>query len=562
MTKKQCQNCSKTFTVYPEDFEFYKRMEVPAPVFCPDCRQQRRLSWSNEIVLYPRECSLCKKSVLSIYHPNSKIIPYCRECWWSDKWESGDYSQDINWNKNFFRQFNELCERVPRIAANTSGRLENCEYVHYCGDSKNCYLTFHADLNENCYYGYGVKKCKECLDAFNNFDCELCYQCIDSHECYNLKWSSDCINCYDSFFLKDCIGCRNCFGAVGLRNQEYYFFNQQLTKKDYEDKLKDIDLGSYKQVQKYFKKAQIFRQSKFYKYIQGHKNENSTGNNLFRNKNLKNSFDCDDVEKGKYCYQLYLGAKDCYDYYQFGMGAELIYEATIVGLNCYNLKFCHYCVDKCQNLEYCIECTSCKNCFGCASMKQKEFCIFNKQYSKKEYYKLIKKLKQKMIREGEYGEYFPARYSAFGYNETSANWWYPLKKQEAMSKEFKWQDNLPETKGQETIKNIPDNISEVNENLEKEVFTCEKCGKNYKFIEQEINYYKKQNLPLPRNCFYCRHLERRSLRNPRSLWHRSCDCTKPNHNHQGKCKNEFETTYSPERKELVYCEQCYNKEIY
>ncbi|MBI4119570.1 MAG: hypothetical protein HY456_01835 [Parcubacteria group bacterium] len=27
------------------------------------------------------------------------------------------------------------------------------------------------------------------------------------------------------------------------------------------------------------------------------------------------------------------------------------------------------------------------------------------------------------------------------------------------------------------------------------------------------------------------------------------------------CPNEFETSYAPERSEIVYCEQCYNAEV-
>jgi CxxC-x17-CxxC domain-containing protein len=41
-------------------------------------------------------------------------------------------------------------------------------------------------------------------------------------------------------------------------------------------------------------------------------------------------------------------------------------------------------------------------------------------------------------------------------------------------------------------------------------------------------------------------------RNPRKLYERKCH----------KCDKEIKTTYSPDRKELVYCEECYNKEIY
>jgi len=28
------------------------------------------------------------------------------------------------------------------------------------------------------------------------------------------------------------------------------------------------------------------------------------------------------------------------------------------------------------------------------------------------------------------------------------------------------------------------------------------------------------------------------------------------------CENEFETTYDTERKEIIYCEKCYQQEVY
>jgi hypothetical protein len=45
------------------------------------------------------------------------------------------------------------------------------------------------------------------------------------------------------------------------------------------------------------------------------------------------------------------------------------------------------------------------------------------------------------------------------------------------------------------------------------------------------------------------------------LWHRQCMCSKNHPHHGGRCSNEFETSYSPDRKEIVYCEQCYNSEV-
>jgi len=81
------------------------------------------------------------------------------------------------------------------------------------------------------------------------------------------------------------------------------------------------------------------------------------------------------------------------------------------------------------------------------------------------------------------------------------------------------------------------------------------------------------NLPLPRLCPNCRHYQRLKQRNPLKLWHRRCQCagkksengvyknTTGHFHGEGRCPNEFETSYSPDRKEVVYCEHCYQAEV-
>ncbi|MFH1781532.1 MAG: zinc-ribbon domain containing protein, partial [Patescibacteria group bacterium] len=100
--KSQCQNCFKTFEITDNDQEFYNKMKVPAPTFCPDCRNQRRLVWRNELSLYPDECDLCKKKIISQYSPDKPYKVYCGDCWYSDKWNPLDYAQDYDFNKPFF----------------------------------------------------------------------------------------------------------------------------------------------------------------------------------------------------------------------------------------------------------------------------------------------------------------------------------------------------------------------------------------------------------------------------------------------------------------------------
>lgn len=84
--------------------------------------------------------------------------------------------------------------------------------------------------------------------------------------------------------------------------------------------------------------------------------------------------------------------------------------------------------------------------------------------------------------------------------------------------------------------------------------TCKNCQKNFKIVKQKLDYYRKHVIPVPQECPDCRYSARIKLRSPRRLWHRQCM-------NEG-CNNEFETTYSPDRPEKVYCEECYHKEIY
>src|SRR5258708_3975746 len=102
-----CQNCKKDFTIESEDFSFYEKIKVPAPTWCPECRQLRRYAWRNERTLYRRNCDLCDKSTVTIYSPNKPHKVYCHDCWWGDGWNPASYGHDFDFNRPFFAQFHE-----------------------------------------------------------------------------------------------------------------------------------------------------------------------------------------------------------------------------------------------------------------------------------------------------------------------------------------------------------------------------------------------------------------------------------------------------------------------
>ena len=202
--------------------------------------------------------------------------------------------------------------------------------------------------------------------------------------------------------------------------------------------------------------------------------------------------------------------------------------------------------------------SGCQNCFGCSGLKHAQYCILNKQYTKEEYESLAPQIIEKMIADGEWGEFFPPSLSPFGYNETVAMEYYPLTKEEAVSKGFHWSDFEPpppkveKILNQDQMKKLPDNIKDIPDDILNWALTCEVTGKPYRIIKQELAFYREHNLPIPRRHPDQRHKDRMNLRNPRKLWNRTCmKCTKP-----------IQTTYSPDRPEIVYCEDCYLKEVY
>jgi hypothetical protein len=250
-----------------------------------------------------------------------------------------------------------------------------------------------------------------------------------------------------------------------------------------------------------------------------------------------------------------LDINDCYDYDIWGENSSLIYEVHC-SWKTKNVLFSNV-IWWGNNLIYCDNCmNNSKNCFWCIWLKNnEEYCILNKQYTEEEYNKTVPKIIEKMKQDNEWGEFFLSSMSPFWYNETTANDYFPLKKEEAIKDRYNWSDYespIPNVERIIPANKLPENISDIPANILNWAIECEVTKKPFRIIKQELEFYRKHNLPIPRKHPDQRHLDRMKLKNPRKLFDRKCD----------KCWIDMKTTYSPNRKEIVYCEDCYNKEVY
>lgn len=556
MEHKNCRKCNKEFILDEDDISFYKKMKVPNPEVCPDCRFKMRAIWRNETTLYTgKKCDLCQKNIVTMYNPKLPYKVYCSNCYRGDKWNSKSYALDYDFNKTFFEQFNELLINVPKnqlFAASSYGPNINSEFVNASALLKDCYLVFNTGPAENSMYSRGLDDTNEVLDAYFSTKDELCYEIINTHESSRVIFSKDIKNSVSIYLSEDLSGCINCFGCVGLRNKSNCIYNQQVTKEEFSNFINNFQ-GSYKRMVEALEKFNNFRLQFPKKENHNISTINSIGDYLNNTKNVKYSFEVrGSGENCKYVFSC-KGPKDCIGITGYGVNGEQLLE-------CVSTRFSSnvigsYAIEQSQNILYSFSCLSSNHdLIGCDSLKNSQHCILNKQYSKEEYEKIREHIVKELTDLGIYGLMIPPELAPFAYNETIGQDNMPLTREEAISQGFRWEDDIQKTEGKETLKreDIADHIKDIDDSITREILACKDCNRNYKITEQELLFYKKMNLPIPRKCFYCRHQDRIKRRGPYKFWNRNC----------AKCDKDIVTNYAPERPEIVYCERCYQNEVY
>ena len=233
---RTCRFSGEKFYVRPEDVEFYRKIKVPLPTLSPSERWRRRAAHSASYQFFKVPSALDGRLIISVYPPATPFKIYPHEKWFSDEWDPLTFGSAFNPRDSFFDTFQKLQQEVPRPNLNTDSSNVNSDYTHNSAYLKNCYMTFESMQAENLYYCEAVPWGKDCIDcwvgdysdsSYKSWGTKL-YKCVYCHYCYDTL---------ESYFLYDCVNCEHCFMSSNLRNKKYYFYNQQLTKEEYEKRL-------------------------------------------------------------------------------------------------------------------------------------------------------------------------------------------------------------------------------------------------------------------------------------------------------------------------------------
>jgi len=193
-----------------------------------------------------------------------------------------------------------------------------------------------------------------------------------------------------------------------------------------------MNLTTQSGIQKLMTKYEAFRKTLPYKSSEIEMSENCTGHHILDSKNCQVCFDTTDTEDSKYL-QYSVGQdkndQDC----SYLVDSTISYENMSV-VHSTHCLFNDVIRRECENLYYCDNCFTSSNCFGCIGLRNKSYCILNRQYTKEEYESLLPKIIAHMTSSKERGEFFPVTLSPFAYNETMANEYFPLNKGEAIQR--------------------------------------------------------------------------------------------------------------------------------
>jgi hypothetical protein len=303
-----------------------------------------------------------------------------------------------------------------------------------------------------------------------------------------------------------------------LRNKEYYFKNEQLSRDEYEKKVAEYDLGSAQGVQRTRAEFEALREKFIVKASHQINCENCVGDYLV---------DC------KGCDEIYF-SDGCEDSQDVLRGTEDIncFDAVVGGKIelCYNVlqpSYSYKCAfgvscNKCNEVYLSEYCDNCENCVGCISLRRGKNCILNKEYSEEEYGSLKEHIFAELRESRSFEEFFDPRKSPFKYEETIADLYFP---ESGFS----------------------------GEKICDEEGRCAFCKRGLQFADAEKRIYEKMKVRLPEACFNCRI---QLLSRPYSVVEmEKGECT--------GCGAEVMRGKSVARKfGKLYCDECYKKELY
>lgn len=535
-----------------EEISWYKKFNVPASPFSPKARlwHLAGIGWSAYQWWWNKHPET-GAPVLSYVHPASgiKVLP-------DKEWFDRDFSRiclEPSFTRSFFEQFRELQLQVPVNATRNVKEPENSIAVLSIGDVNSFFSA--ASSTRNCCYINDCVAAEDCVECSGCEHPRECYRVSHSQRMFRCFFANECMDCQSSWFIFDCRNCEFVFGGSNLRNKKYVWWNEQLTKEEWEKRFAEAKTGSYVWLEGVRQKydQMISEQAVWPENFNSQVDDKSIGEYMLRCTNCRYSF-------------FGLDSRD--NYYAFGFynANQNMFATSIVGDNNYqsgtngetaNSKFSASLM-RCDDVEYSSNCYDCTHCFGCVGLRRKSFCILNKQYAEDEYWRALDELKCAMLDRGEYGRPLPTAFT-FAYFPESGPAYYLAAEMEDWDKigmpkfEASAEGAFGELRTDKPLRqqsDLPDDISDIGDDWLGTPIMDPVEKRPYTLLKPELEFYKRMKLAAPRGHFTSRMRNLSWMQNG-GLMHKEA-CT--------NCGKELNVAINKLfKKRKLHCHDCYLK---
>lgn len=183
--------------------------------------------------------------------------------------------------------------------------------------------------------------------------------------------------------------------------------------------------------------------------------------------------------------------------------------ANVINSGGGSLVFCSDFVANATAVYYSSFLEDCSYCIGCIGLKNKSYCILNKQYSREEWYVLADRIFARMESDGMLGDFFPAITNPFYFNDTLASFLDPTFTQAEVERDgYLWRDepirvDIPDGSDVIGISDLDafqgidaQGVWQINPDISKKVIR-DAQGNHYKITPTELQFLRRHGLPLP-----------------------------------------------------------------
>ncbi|MBI4598775.1 hypothetical protein HY734_01095 [Candidatus Uhrbacteria bacterium] len=506
--ERTCAITGETWTMTDEEIGWYKKFNVPAPDISPNTRWKWQGYYDVGYQFWWNRHAETGKPVLSFHHPATgvRVLP-------DAEWFARDFAEiSVGYDRTrpFFDQMRELQLKVPLFATFNTVPPENSLALMSLGD-RDSYFTF-ACKSARCFYMAGAFNTEDSSEVFLSIDCTRSHHVVHSDRIYNCRYVRESFDCMDSAFLFDCRNCRNCFGATNKRNAQYLWFNEQLTKEEWERRRAEVDFGRRSVVEACTERFErMLREQAVWPENFNGTNADSTGDYLDGCTRTSFGFSSEKGPVDNYWSSWLYGAPQgtAFCWGAFNCSEEFL---CVSSPESSKLKM-SYRSQRCEDSEYLYACVDLKNCFGCVGLKKRQFCILNKQYTEDEYWWIVDEIKCGMLERGEYGNYFPTSMASTYVPESGAVLYagasdedlrklggpvFDPEAEDAMGK-----DRVDLSKARR-IEDVPDSIDDLTDDwIGVPIFDPE-ANRPFSILKPEAEYYRRERIAPPARHFISR----------------------------------------------------------